>query len=105
MRFDVHLEVLERTFGLMKSGHRDDGVLAAMDQQHRRPGADLVFQLRRPGEHSGIADDTSDGGFATEPDMKCHHGALAESNYSEVGLAEPVLIELSVNERVDRWRG
>ena len=37
--------------------------------------------------------------------MKCHHRALTEPDDSEIGVAEAVLIELSINECVDRWRG
>ena len=52
-----------------------------------------------------MGNDTGEGVFPPQADMKRHHRALGKTDQNEVGVAQPPPPELRINESVEDWRG
>ena len=81
-------------------------VAVAVHQQDRRARLDLGrkffgVDLRRQYQHAGIADDRRGRRRAAQPDVKRHHGALAEADERERRRRQLVARELGIEELIE----
>ena len=86
--FDRDLQCRKVLRALEQRLRRDQRILVAMHQQHRRAALDLALDRGGFGafgqhEQPGIADDCGGWHRAAQPDMQRHHGALAEADQRE----------------------
>ena len=102
--FDRHLQRGQPLRGVEQRLHRDELVLVAMDQQHRRPrlrisAANVVrVDVLRQHQHAGIADDRRRRHGAAQADMQRHHGALAEADQRQRRRRQLAAREFGVEE-------
>ena len=99
-----HLAGAEQGRRLEERAHRHEIVRIAVDQQRRRPGAQLALQVFAAHEPAREAQHAGTGRGAAIGDVERHHRALAEAHQREVLLAEPERLEPGVDIGVDRVR-
>src|SRR5262249_12231579 len=109
MPLDRHAERREPARGLEQSLRRNEIVLIAMDEQHRRPRLDLGRELLRIGvgrhdQHSRITDHCERRWRAPEAMMQRHHGALAEADQRQRRRLQIAALELGVEKTLQHRR-
>lgn len=103
VRFYCDAKPFELALGIMQRCDRNDRIGSAVDQENWRLGDFPPAPIGSPGQHPGIANYGSHRACAPQSHMERHHGALTEADQRQVGFSQPVLLQLTVDERVDRW--
>jgi hypothetical protein len=91
-----------------KRFHRNDVILTAMNEKNWRGGAGgyMGHSFLLPfgqNEHSGIAKDSRRGTGAPQPRMKREHRSLAESNQSQLVVAQSVTRKFGIKKCIKNW--
>ena len=107
---DRHAERGQPAGGMKQRLRRDEVVLIAVDQQHRRARTDFGRELVRVGvgrhhQQAGISDDGERRGRPTQADMQRHHGALAEADERQRRGRQIAALEFGIEKLVKHRHG
>lgn len=102
MRSDIDTQVLKRRFGRMERSDGYDWICRTVHQQNWWFGDRSMGKLVDPGQHARVTHDRGQLVLAAQTYVKCHHCPLAKPDNRKARFRQLVLIELSINEHVQR---
>jgi hypothetical protein len=104
-RLDRHAGLAQRRFGTGHRRERDERIIGAVDQQHRRTRAQFTCQQLGGDQPAGIAENAGQRFGAAQPDEQRHHRALREPDQRGIAVAQTAFGEFLVDKGVERRRG